>query len=110
MSDKLKTVADATAPIVEVVAGGAKAAVGAPVVVETGEAAVDVLVEFADKAPMNKKILVAGAAALVIAGLAGGVAFWASRRKNALSVDEVAEQVAHKVVEAETVAETKKIK
>lgn len=103
MSDKIKAAADVATPIVEVVTAGAeKLAHGAPVVVETGAEAVEVMVGIVDRAPLGKKVLIGAAVALGLGATAGLVAFWAARRKNTVTLEEVAEAVAEGVEKGHT--------
>lgn len=104
MSDKIKVAENITTPIVEVVTAGAEKLVkGAPVVVETGSDAVEVMVELVDKTGfLNKKFVIGAAVAVGVSVFAGGLAYWASRRRNADELEEIVEETAHKVVEEMT--------
>jgi hypothetical protein len=102
MSDKLKTAETVAQTVVDVVTGGAKATAAAPVVVETGADTVEVVLEVLDKAPLNKRIVIGAAVALGLAGLAGGVAFWAARRRNKAEVEEIVDEATHRVVDEMT--------
>jgi type IV secretory pathway VirB2 component (pilin) len=103
MSD-VKKIAETATPIVEVVTSGAEKLVkGAPVMVETGGEAVEVMVEII-KAPIGKRLIVVGAVALGLGLTAGVTAFWVSRRKNKIEVEveEIVEAVAEGVEKAHT--------
>lgn len=106
MSDKIKAASDIATPIVEVITSGADSLVkGAPVVVEAGSDAVEVMVELVDKTGFSKKVVIGAAAAVGVTLLGGGLAYWYARRRGT-SVEEVVEEATHKV--AETVSEKTK--